>query len=111
MRNEKYALRDTQYAIRNSIISWRTQTAVPVRVNGRTITPQSQVLQIRLPFGGFVWHRPLAVLVEEGDGEPEAASGRTQTIPITDVTRRALWTLLALTILVNLFVFMRRPNQ
>jgi hypothetical protein len=74
-------------------------------VNGRTITPQSQLLQIRLPFGGFVWHRPVGVLVDEGDGRP------TQTIPIPDITRRALWILLILAILVYLFVLMRRANQ
>jgi hypothetical protein len=44
-----------------------------------TVTPQSQVLIIRLPFGGLVWHRPTAILVERG--------GQTSRIPIVDATR------------------------
>ena len=44
----------------------------------RTITPQSQAFSVRLPNGGFVWNRPAAVLVEQGD--------QVERIPIVDVT-------------------------
>ncbi len=49
-----------------------------VSVGGLTVTPQSRVLSVRLPFGGFVWNRPVVALVE-GDG-------RSQRIPIVDKT-------------------------
>lgn len=81
-----------------------------MRVGDLVITPQSEVLQVQLPFGGFVWHRPVRVVVE-GNGEPEAASGRNaQIIPIPDVTRQALWAILGLSILVNLLLSSRRKR-
>ena len=58
---------------------WEIQDGQPVTVGERTVTPQAQVLSVRLPFGGFVWNRPAAVLVEE--------NGRVQRLPIPDVTR------------------------
>ena len=44
-----------------------------------TVTPLAQALSIRLPFGGFVWNRPVAVLVER--------DGRLERITIVDITR------------------------
>jgi hypothetical protein len=48
------------------------------------VTPESQVLEVRLPFGGlrFVWQRPTAVVVEQG------VHG-IQRLPILDFTRVA----------------------
>jgi hypothetical protein len=46
-----------------------------------TVTPQTRVLTVRLPFGGFVWNRPVAVQVER--------DGRIERIPIVDFTRLA----------------------
>ncbi len=81
-----------------------------MRVGDLMVTPQSQVLQVQLPVGGFVWHRPIGVVVE-GNGEPEAALGRdAQIIPIPDVTRQALWAILGLSILVNLLLSSRRKR-
>lgn len=54
-------------------------TGSPVQAGDMTVTPQSQVLIVRLPFGGLVWHRPTAILVER--------AGQTSRIPIVDVTR------------------------
>ena len=51
----------------------------PVQIGDVTVTPQSRVLAVRFPYGGFVWHRPAAVLVER--------NGRSQRIPIVDITR------------------------
>jgi hypothetical protein len=59
-------------------------------VGDLTLTPQSQVLTIRLPFGGFVWHRPTAVLVER--------AGRVDRVRIVDVTRLVEVGLLGLSI-------------
>lgn len=57
----------------------QTVTGVPIQTAGITVTPQSQTLIVHLPFGGLVWHRPTAILVER--------AGRTVRIPIVDVTR------------------------
>jgi hypothetical protein len=46
-----------------------------------TVTPQSQVLTLRWRGGGWVWNRPVAVLVERG--------GNVERVPIIDVTRMA----------------------
>lgn len=51
----------------------------PVIVENITVIPQSQALILRLPIGGFVWHRPTAVLVER--------DGATKRVPIVDITR------------------------
>lgn len=51
----------------------------PITVGDTTITPQSHALIIRWPYGGFVWNRPRAILVER--------ARQTQRIPIRDATR------------------------
>ena len=56
-------------------------SAEPIVVGDTRITPQAQAFSVRLPFGGIVWNRPTAVLVERDD--------LTQRIPIVDVTRAA----------------------
>ena len=61
------------------IIQYQTTSAHPITVGDTTITPQSQALIIRWPYGGFVWNRPRAILVER--------AGQTQYIPIRDATR------------------------
>jgi len=61
------------------IIQYQTVSADPIVVGDTRVTPQSQALTIRLPFGGMVWNRPSAVLIERDD--------MTQHIPIVNVTR------------------------
>lgn len=60
-------------------VQYQTETGKPVNVEETTLTPVSQVLTIRWPNGGWVWNRPVAVLVEQG--------GQSQRHPIVDVTR------------------------
>ena len=54
--------------------------AEPVTIDDVTVTPQSQALTVRWPRGGFVWNRPLAVLVKQGDDVVRT--------PVVDIT---LW--------------------
>lgn len=70
---------------------WQMKQGEPVVAGDKTITPQSQGLVIRLPIGGLVWNRPVSVLVEQ--------NGRTEEIPVVDVTRTAVLTLAAFGIL------------
>jgi hypothetical protein len=62
-------------------VQWQTINGDPITIGNVTVTPQSQALAVRWPFGGFVWNRPVAVLVERG--------GYTERIPIVDTTRMA----------------------
>jgi hypothetical protein len=50
-----------------------------VTVGDVTATPQAQSLTVSWPHGGWVWNRPVAVLVERGE--------ETKRIPVVDVTR------------------------
>jgi len=63
------------------IVQWQTISGNPVTVGDVSVTPQSQALTLRLPIGGFVWNRPVAVLVERGE------SHHVERIPVVDVTR------------------------
>jgi hypothetical protein len=59
------------------------------------VTPQSHVIEVRLaPRAAFVWHRPTSVRVEE--------AGHTRTIAIVDVSRIALYSLVALSLVFTL---------
>jgi len=71
--------------IKTEIMSGETQ-----QVGNYQLTPVSQVLKIRTPgnHAGFIWNRPKAVIVRTLDGQE-------QVLPVTDVTRIAIWLMLA----------------
>jgi hypothetical protein len=71
-------------------VRFETRSATSTMVGDTTITPQAQSLSIRWPRGEWVWNRPTGVLVER--------NGQTERIPIVDVTRVALWTMLGITV-------------
>ena len=79
------------------LLQWEQTAGEPVEIGDYTVTPVSQALSVRLPFGGFVWNRPAAVLVDGGDGQ--------QRIPIVDVTRTAQLALLAAAALFLMLTF------
>lgn len=64
--------------LRNAV-HWEESVGEPVVRGDAVVVPHSQALVVRLPFGGFVWHRPIAVEVERDD--------RSERVPIRDVTR------------------------
>ena len=66
-----------------SFFQWDTVSGEPVAVDGMTVTPESQALTFRWPgrSGGYVWNRPVAVLVERGES--------VERVPIVDLTRLA----------------------
>ena len=59
-----------------------TMSGESVTVGDVTVTPQSQAFTVRGSHGGWVWNRPVGVLVQRSEGEEER-------IPIVDVTRMA----------------------
>lgn len=72
----------------------KTQTVAgePVEAAGIRVTPEARAVVLRLPFGGWVWNRPVAVVVER--------EGETRRVPIPDPVQGArLVTLLSLALL------------
>lgn len=80
-------------------IALRKRQGESVRAGGAELTPESLVLTIRLPFGGFVWQRPLAVIVTRG--------ASTTRLPIRDATRRAQGLLLGGAAIIGLIMLRR----
>lgn len=74
-------------------IRWETHTTDAAVIGGKAVQLESQSLSLRLPLGGFVWHRPTAVLVHPHE-----------RIPIVDVTRIALWALGAATAVIPIII-------
>jgi len=66
------------------------RTGETVQVGDYQITPQTNVFKIRLPghHAGLIWNRPRAVLVRTRDG-------REISLPVRDITRIAIWSMLA----------------
>ncbi len=77
-------------------IKVETQTGEPLISGDVTVTPQSQALIVRWPRGGFVWNRPIGVIVDR--------AGQIQRFPIVDVTRYATWTFAGLTLLFSVII-------
>jgi hypothetical protein len=90
----------------DSFLRVESHTGQPIRVNDTQLRVRSQVLQLRLPLvnGGLIWNRPVAVLVR-------AANGQEQILPVPDVTRMAVLTLLAFSLGITfLFMLFQRKN-
>lgn len=90
-------------------LQWQTNSGNPIVIHDNTITLQAKALIIKLPFFGFVWNRPVAILVEQ--------NGQQQRVPIIDVTRMALLvltgaglTISLVTLLTSLFSNRTRNN-
>ena len=64
-------------------VELKTSSGKRIERGNVTITPQAQALTVRFPYGGFVWNRPVAVIVEQ-DGRQQ------ERITIVDVTRVAV---------------------
>lgn len=79
-------------------LRWTTQAGAPITIHDTTVTPLAQALTIRWSRGGFVWNRPVALLVKR--------NGQHEQIPIPDVTRLAQLVLFAIVGLVGLVLLL-----
>lgn len=82
------------------------RSAPPIVVGERTLTTEAWVLYGHLPGIGFVWNRPVAVVVER--------DGQQQRLPIVDVTREVelkLWGLTALLLLATMRWMLQRRSS
>ena len=66
------------------------RTGEPIQAGDYQITPQTQVIRIRVPGQriGLIWNRPRAVLVKTADGQETS-------LAVRDVTRMVMWSMLA----------------
>ena len=66
------------------------RTGEPIHPGNFDITPQAQVWRVRLPGRnvGLIWNRPKAVIVRSADGQESR-------LPVIDVTRLMIWSMLA----------------
>ncbi len=88
-----------QRLIQSHIVS-----GTPLIAGEATLTPQSHALIVRWPSGGFIWNRPVAILVERG--------AQAQRIPIRDLTRIVQLGLLGLSVvcIIVSWIYMRRKE-
>ena len=74
-----------------------TQLGTPIQINDYAdfeckVVPEAQSMTIKWPFGGFVWNRPTAIIVEQDD--------EINRIPIIDNTR-----LVQLSLIIGALIF------
>lgn len=76
-----------------SIFHIQTLSGPPIKLKGAELHVRSQVIQLRFPFisGGVIWNRPISVSVRTADGQD-------RILPIQDVTRTAVLTMLVLSL-------------
>ena len=77
-------------------IQLKTVQGTAVTTPQHTLIPESQALVVKFPFGGFVWQRPSAVLVQTG--------AQTERHPIVDVTRLATVSVMAASLFIPLLI-------
>jgi hypothetical protein len=73
-------------------------------IDDKAVTPLSKALVVRLPFGGFVWNRPVAIEVEKDQN--------IERIPIVDVTLLIQLGIIAIgTVVTIAFWLINRKNK
>ena len=87
----------------SKIVQLNTFQGNPIQVGDRVITPQSQALQIRFKRWGFVWNRPVAVLVER--------EGEVYRVPVVDITRWIIWVLSGIVLLFWVYGLINRLRK
>lgn len=82
------------------------RTGETMQVGDYQITPQTQVFKVRLPGlrSGLIWNRPKAVIVRTSDGSES-------NLPVPDVTRMVIWSMLAGGILGAILIGMSRRRE
>lgn len=80
-----------------------TVTGEPFAVKDKVVRVQARAVSLRLPFGGAVWNRPVAVLVQTADGAE-------QRLAVRDITRLVQVLVLILGVAGALFIALARGN-
>lgn len=74
------------------LIRWSEVSGRKISVGDTAVTPRSRALTVRTRFGGLVWNRPSAVLIERDGGSIR--------VPIVDANRRTQAALFGLGLIV-----------
>jgi hypothetical protein len=74
------------------MVEWQHHAGDTLTLGEVSLTPLSQALVLRTPVGGYVWNRPVAVLVER--------EGQEQRLPILNVILTARLAMLGLFLVV-----------
>lgn len=84
-----------------SRLQLETHPGKPIKIGKTRIVPYAQSLRLISPqnSGGFIWNRPVSVLVTDADGAETI-------IPIPDITRRMQIAIIAGGFVSMLFVWM-----
>ncbi|MDQ5852591.1 MAG: hypothetical protein M3380_11095 [Chloroflexota bacterium] len=77
---EATAIREAHMARLRNLIRWQRSQGTPVKIGAVTVIPEARSLIVRWPHGGYVWNRPVAIIVNR--------QGTTRRLRIVDVTRR-----------------------
>ncbi len=80
-----------------NLVQIETRAGEPIVSGDTKIIPMARSLRIRNPgwHNGLVWNRPVAIVVQTGDGQE-------QVLPVRDVTRQAQVALLVSSLIVVL---------
>lgn len=81
-------------------LSWDKVSGEPLTVRDMRITPQARALRVRFPYGGFVWNRPVSLVVERAEIR--------DTVTIPDVMLMAQFGMVLATILFAILFVRRR---
>ncbi len=70
-------------------LTFEYKAGPPIQARDKTLTPFIKTWRLQAPGspGGLTWNRPASVLVHSADGQE-------QVLPIPDLTRRVIWSLL-----------------
>lgn len=87
-------------------ITREVRTGETQKVGDYEITPTTNLLSIKLPgyHAGIVWNRPKAVIVKTPDGQEKI-------LPVRDVTRLLIWSMLAGGIIGAIMIGMMYRNK
>ncbi len=85
------------------MIEREIQSGEALQVGNYEITPQAQLYRIRIPGcrAALAWNRPHAVIVRNEDGSEEV-------LPVRDVTREVIWSMLAGGLLGTLLILLMK---
>ncbi len=83
------------------LLDYETKAGAPIQAGDVKLIPLAKSVKIAPPgmFGGLVWNRPAAVIVQQPDGQETV-------LPIQDVTRQAQIALLAMGALGSLLIWL-----
>jgi hypothetical protein len=90
-------------ADRLGAVQWKKIDGPTVASPFGSITPEARALVVRLPFGGFVWTRPIAVRIDR--------DGSSARLPIPDPTRVAQLGLIVLIAVVFVLAALTAPQR